>query len=283
MRGGEMSELIGCLVTVEGHYFALAGSVDRKKVKKPYKITVRVPAPEGALSVIKNKILDRALTKVHKDYHTYHTHEITGITDLNGNPLMGYSNVRIMNFNQIAQYVRVNNLPLKLELYTDLDTLRTMVFLAETNEKLFAIKQIVLEREAQEDSLLAALNPDLFDKAHPIHVPIVTEVPNIEPAKKVQDQRVQQTWDEKKKAYVPVSEFEEDFDRPEEAPYETYSNGAVKGDDEVGDEGATINQNPPSNVTTTSQPTVDDGLGKALEQVEANQAEARTTNLIDEL
>ncbi len=217
-----MTDLLnGCLVTVQGNYFALAGSVDRKKVKKPYRVTVRVAAPEGALSVIKNKLLDRVLTKLYEDYHTYHTHEITGITDLEGRPLMGYTNVRIMDFNQIAAYVHTNQLPLKLELYTDLDTLRTMVFLAETNRKLFHTKQIVLEREAKEDAVLAELNPDLFDKKHPINIPIVTEVPNIEPAKKVQDQRVQETWDAKKGKYVPVDEFEEDFDRDEEAPYGT--------------------------------------------------------------
>ncbi len=81
---------------------------------------------------------------------------------------MGYTNVRIMNFNQIADYVRAKNLPLKLELYTDLDTLRTMVFLAETNDKEFQRKQIVLEVEAKEDALLAKLNPELFDNKHPI-------------------------------------------------------------------------------------------------------------------
>ncbi len=230
--------LTGCLVTVEGNYFALAGSVDRKKVKKPYKITVRVAAPEGALSVIKNKLLDRCLAKRYNDYHTYHTHEITGFTDLQGNALMGYTNVRIMNFNQIAQYVRNNQLPLKLDLYTDLDTLRTMVFLAETNRKLFDTKQLVLEKEAIEDAQLAELNPDLFDSKHPIKIPELTEVPTLEPSKKVTDQRVQQTWDDKKKCYVPIDEFEEDFERPEEAPY------GSNVDDEVGED--TLAQNPPA-------------------------------------
>ncbi len=211
------NEITGCLVTVEGAYFALAGRVDRKKVKKPYRIQVRVAAPEGALSVIKNKLLDKVLAKKYPDYHTYHTHEITEITDLKGQPLLGYTNVRIMNFNQIADYVRANNLPLKLELYTELDTLRTMVFLAETNEPEFYRKQIILESEAREDAVLALLNPDLFDIKRPIAVPTVDEVTIIEPDKKVQNKA--QTWDEKKKAYVPVDEFQEDFDREEEAPY----------------------------------------------------------------
>ncbi len=223
-----MSELNGCLVTVEGNYFALSDGTARKKIKKPYKIRVKVAAPEGALSIIKNKLLDKVLAKLYVDYHTYHTHEITGLTDLEGRELMGYTNIRIMNFNQIANYVTARQLPLKLELYTELDTLRTMVFLAETNVTEFHRKQILLEAEAKEDAALAALNPELFDKKHPIAVPHVTEVPNIEPTKKVVDQKVDQTWDSKQKKYVPVDEFVEDFNRPEEAPYGT------KVDEEVG-------------------------------------------------
>lgn len=259
-----MTNLTGCLVTVEGFYFALAGSVDRKKVKKPYKIQVRVAAPEGALSVIKNKLLDKILARAHKDYHTYHTHQITGITDLEGRPLMGYSNVRIMNFNQIADYVRAKNLPLKLELYTELDTLRTMVFLAETNTKEFARKQIVIERDAREDAILAELNPELFDLKSPIAIPVVEDVQKIEPEKKIQHK--DQTWDERKKAYVPTDEYVEDFDRPDEAPYGTNPDGSLQADEE-------ISQNPP-----TTQ-----GVFPAKEQVEIEAAPARTSSLMDEL
>lgn len=230
----------GCLVTVEGHYFALAGSVDRKKVKKAYRIRVKVAAPEGALSVIKNKLLDRVLAKLYPDYHTYHTHEITGITDLQGQTLMGYTNVRIMNFNQIANYVKINNLPLKLELYTELDTLRTMVFLAETNAVEFERKQILLESEAKEDAILAELNPELFDRKKPIAIPIVEDVPKIEPDKKVQ--HVDQTWDSKQGKYVPTDEFVEDFDRPEEKPY---GEDVIDSDAGVGNKEQILSQNPP--------------------------------------
>ncbi len=220
----------GCIVQVEGYYFALAAGVRGKKVKRPYKIQVRVASPDGALSVIKNKLLDRVLAKKYPDYHTYHTHEITELTNLSGEALMGYTNVRIMNFNQIADYVRHNNLPLKLELYTELDTLRTMVFLAETNAVEFERKQILLESEAREDAALAKLNPDLFDIAKPIAIPIVEEVPVLEADRK--KQHVDQTWDSRQKKYVPVTEFVEDFTRPEEAPY----------GENVDDE---INQSPP--------------------------------------
>ena len=243
---------------MEGHYFALAGSVDRKKVKKLYRIQVRVATPEGALSVIKNKLLDRILARKYPDYHTYHTHEITGITDLEGRPLIGYSNVRVMDFNQIANYVSLNNLPLKLELYTELDTLRTMVFLAETNETEFHRKQIVLERDAKEDAVLAALNPDLFDIRRPIAVPIVAEVPKIEPDKKIQ--HIDQTWDSKLKKYVPTNEFVEDFDRDEEKPY---GEDVIAADEGEGNKEQILRQNPPEEVgagSTAETPSLMDEL-----------------------
>ncbi len=205
----------GCIVTVEGDYFALASDDGRKKNKKRYKIEARVASPDGALSLIRNKLLDRILTKKYDDFHTFRTHEITKITDLQGKPLIGYTNVRLMDFNQIAKYVRDNNLPLRLELYTDLGTLRDMVFLAETNTKEFAIKQAQLVKEVAEDKLLAELNPDLFDGLD-VETPTL-DIVDIEPTP--QKKKVEQVYIQGR-GYVPVDEFQENFDRPEEAPYD---------------------------------------------------------------
>lgn len=205
----------GCIVTVEGDYFSLASDDGRKKNKKRYKIEARVASPEGALSLIKNKLLNRILSRKYPDFHTFRTHEITKITDLNRKPLMGYTNVRLMDFNQIATYVKDNRLPLRLELYTDLGTLRQMVFLAETNKKEFAIKQGQLEKEVKEDKLLAELNPDLFDGVE-VEIPDLNIV-NTEP-KPNEDKKVEQVY-VKGRGYVPVEEFEEDFNRKGEEPY----------------------------------------------------------------
>ena len=205
----------GCIVTVEGDYFSLASDDGRKKNKKRYKIEARVASPDGALSLIKNKLLNRILAKQYPDFHTFRTHEITQITDLNRKPLIGYTNVRLMDFNQIAAYVKDNRLPLRLELYTDLGTLRQMVFLAETNKKEFAIKQSQLEKEVKEDKLLAELNPDLFDGVD-VHIPEVNIV-NTEP-KINEDKKVEQVYI-KGRGYVPVDEFEEDFNVKGEEPY----------------------------------------------------------------
>jgi len=204
----------GCIVTVEGDYFALASDDGRKKNKKRYKIEARVASPDGALSLIRNKLLDRILTKKYADFHTFRTHEITKITDLNGKALIGYTNVRLMDFNQIAEYVKANNLPLRLELYTDLGTLRDMVFLAETNTKEFAIKQAQLVKEVAEDRLLAELNPDLFDGV-PVETPKL-DIVDIEPAPT--KPKVEQVYIAGQ-GYVPIDKFEENFDREDEAPY----------------------------------------------------------------
>ncbi len=152
----------GYLIVVEGDYFGSASEYDRKREKFPYRITVKVPSPEGALSLIKNKLLDRVLRRKYDNYHTWRTHQLVSITNLDGSKVHGLSDPRLMDFNDLADYVHRNKLPLKLELYTDLGYMRTMVYLAETNQHEFLIKQENLQREHEEDIELARLNPELY-------------------------------------------------------------------------------------------------------------------------
>ncbi len=151
----------GYLVVVSGDYFGTPRSGDRKKEKFPYRIEVKVPSPEGALSLIKNKLLDRVLRNNYDNYYAYRTHQLVSITNLDGSKVYGLTDPRLMDFNDLAEYVTKNKLPLKLSLYTDLGYFRTMVHLASTNQKEFLIKQADLERDSAEDRLLAELNPDL--------------------------------------------------------------------------------------------------------------------------
>ncbi len=154
--------MTGYLVTIEGDYFGVASEYDRKREKFPYRITVKVPQPEGALSLIKNKLLDKVLRRNYDDYHAWRTHQLVSITNLDGSKVQGLSDPRLMDFNDLADYVRRNKLPLKLELYTDLGFMRTMVYLAETNQHEFLIKQANLAKECEEDKALAELNPELY-------------------------------------------------------------------------------------------------------------------------
>ncbi len=283
--------MVGCIVTIEGEYFALASDDGRKKIKRPYKIEARVKSPDGALSLIRNKLLNKILTKKYEDYHTFRTHQISKITDLNGEALIGYTNVRLMDFNQIANHVRLHKLPLKLELYTDLGTLRSMVFLAETNVKEFHIKQGQLAKEAAEDAVLAELNPDLFDGAE-IKTP-ESGVLDIEPAPPAQ--KVEQVW-VKGRGFVPIDDFEEDCNRPDEAPYEDNL------DDEVAttqgkpvnyeEQGASFpaEQRPDYNrqvkYTTVNARTITEGeqpYDPAKEEPSLNQQPSLAKKLVDEL
>ncbi len=152
----------GFLVTVEGDYFGAPRSGDRKKEKFPYRIQVKVPTPEGALSLIKNKLLDKVLRRNYDNYFAYRTHQLVSITQVDGSKVYGLTDPRLMDFNDLAAYVKQNNLPLKLELYTDLGYFRTMVHLAQTNQREFLIKQANLEQDCEEDRMLAELNPDLL-------------------------------------------------------------------------------------------------------------------------
>ncbi len=162
----------GFLVTVEGDYFGTPMRNDRKKEKFPYKVQVKVPKPSGALSLIKNKLLDKVLQRNYSNYHTYRTHQLTSITNLDGSKVHGLTDPRLMDFNDLAIYVAQHQLPLKLELYTDLDYFRKMVYLAQTNQREFRAKQDLLEKEVDENKALAALNPEL---EKPLEPPLTLE------------------------------------------------------------------------------------------------------------
>ncbi len=166
----------GYLVTVEGDYFGMPRSGDRKKEKFPYRIQVKVPSPEGALSLIKNKLLDKVLRRNFGNYYAYRTHQLVSITNVDGSKVYGLTDPRLMDFNDLAVYVKQNKLPLKLELYTDLGYFRTMVHLAETNQREFLIKQADLARDSEEDRLLAELNPDLLGASQPLEPNSVNSV-----------------------------------------------------------------------------------------------------------
>ncbi len=155
----------GFLVTVEGDYFGAPRSGERKKEKFPYRIQVKVPTPEGALSLIKNKLLDKVLRRNYDNYFAYRTHQLVSITQVDGSKVYGLTDPRLMDFNDLAQYVKQNNLPLKLELYTDLGYFRTMVHLAQTNQREFLNKQATLQKDCEEDRLLAELNPEILNDA----------------------------------------------------------------------------------------------------------------------
>ncbi len=182
----------GYLVTVEGDYFGANTSGHRKREKFPYKIQVKVPTPEGALSLIKNKLLEKVLRRNYDNYFAYRTHQLVSITQLDGSKVYGLTDPRLMDFNDLAAYVEQNKLPLKLELYTDLGYFRTMVHLAQTNQREFLIKQATLAADSEEDRLLAELNPEL-DAPQAISPVNAVSQPNVDDTEKVVEEATRET------------------------------------------------------------------------------------------
>ncbi len=239
----------GYLVLVEGDYFGTATEYDRKREKYPYSVTVKVPRPEGALSLIKNKLLDKVLRRNYPNYHAWRTHQLVSITNLDGSKVHGLSDPRLMDFNDLAAYVRKHKLPLKLEFYTDLGFLRKMVYLAETNQHEFHIKQGNLEREYREELELKRLNPEIYssqgskgsdvkDKTTIIEgkvsIPKPSEAGNmfteyvsenppslLTSESKPKTQKVEKVF-VKGKGFVNADNFEEDFNKPEEKEFEVF-------------------------------------------------------------
>ncbi len=71
----------GFIVTIAGDYFGTSSGNERRREKFPYRIQVKVPKTEGALSIIKNKMLDKVLRRNYPNYFAYRTHQLVSITN----------------------------------------------------------------------------------------------------------------------------------------------------------------------------------------------------------
>ncbi len=153
----------GFKVTVKGEYYALAADM-RRKTPMPYEIEVVLPSMDSALSIIKNKLLAKALRRKYKDYQDFRTHMITNVVDLSGQSASGLI-PDYMNKKQLSDYVRVHKLPVNTEAYDKLVDFRKAIHLAETNPKEFQIFQDNAMKDAKMNRELANLNPDLQEES----------------------------------------------------------------------------------------------------------------------
>lgn len=153
----------GFLITVEGQYYSvyMDGDGHQQKKIRNYKIQVKLPSMDAALSVIRNHLLDPALKKKYPDYTRYRTHIVKRVASLDGGHV---SNIRYMGAKQLIQYIQANGLPIDTEIITDTQELREAISRYEDNpdqyEKWFA--KISDERKTKQ--MLSALNPELFDE-----------------------------------------------------------------------------------------------------------------------
>jgi hypothetical protein len=148
----------GYAITVEGDYAVASTEVPGKKMKKQYSITVNVPELEGALSTIKNKLLDKVLKMKYPGYLTYYTHEIVDTKPLTADTPPA-ANVAYMNLAQLQNHVRDQRLPIDVEKYgSDVKNLRAAVVDCVLNPGGFVEREKKRLVSIAEDKALEALN-----------------------------------------------------------------------------------------------------------------------------
>ena len=155
----------GFKVTVRGEYYALAADM-RRKTPMPYEIDVILPSMDSALSIIKNKLLAKALRYRYKDFQDFRTHEIINVVDLSGQTTEGLI-PSYMNKQQLVRYVKAEKLPVDVEAYIQLEDFRKAIHLAETNPKEFIIFQDNAKKNAKIERELNELNPELNNAPAP--------------------------------------------------------------------------------------------------------------------
>ena len=150
--------LKGYAVTVRGLYTVPAADVPGKKVKKDYEIVANVASLEGALSTIKNKLLDKMLRMKYPGYVTYLTHEITDVRPLSTETPPA-DNVAYMNFEDLVAHIRMTRAPIDAKNYEgDVVGLRSAVVDFTLNPKGFREREQRRLADRKETAELEALN-----------------------------------------------------------------------------------------------------------------------------
>ena len=152
------AQLKGYAVTVRGLYTVPATDSPGKKLKKEYEIVANVASLDGALSAIKNKLLDKMLRMKYPGYVTFLTHEITDVRAL-GADTPPADNVAYMNFEDLVSHIRRERAPIDPSDYTgDVVGLRSAVVDFTLNPKGFEAREEKRLADRKETRELDALN-----------------------------------------------------------------------------------------------------------------------------
>jgi len=150
----------GYAVTLEGDYLVASTEVPGKKMKKPYTITANLPSLEGALSVIKNKLLDKMLKMKYPGYITFTTHEIVDAKPLTADTPPA-ANIAYMTMGQLCSHIESRDIPIydiEATYGDDVKALRAAVVDYTLNPKGFVEREAARQAERKEDAALEALN-----------------------------------------------------------------------------------------------------------------------------
>lgn len=157
-EAGVDNPLAGYAVTVEGAYTVAATEAPGKKLEKSYSITVNLPSLDAALSVIKNKLLDKVLRLKYPGYITFLTHEIVNVKSLSANSRPS-NNVSYMDEPSLLAHIRAFDVPVSPEEYKgDLKGLRGAVVDFMLNPVGFPAREAKRLAERKEDQALERLN-----------------------------------------------------------------------------------------------------------------------------
>ena len=145
-------------IVVEGTYITASAAIGVKKEKKPFTVNVVLPSLDSALSVIKNKLLDKVIPMKYKDYGTYRTYEITKATPRTGDTAPT-NNVAFMDEKDLVTLVKGRRIPVNPKDYAgDLKGFRAAVVDFLLNPKDFAKRQAARVKERAADLELERLN-----------------------------------------------------------------------------------------------------------------------------
>jgi hypothetical protein len=151
-------------VKVTGEYIARSPVSEKEKIKRVYEIEGNIPTANGALSIVKNKLLVPALTKKYPDYVSYLTHHIVELIPLDEKSAaeMSQAEVSYMDRDRLLRYIKENALGVDARYYPDLFKLREAVKLAKEDPKGYAAQFALREPDLRLDLEMAACNPQLF-------------------------------------------------------------------------------------------------------------------------
>lgn len=149
----------GYAVTVRGEYYVFSADVKGKKVLRPYEVVVNVPRIEGALSTIKNKILDKVLKTKHPEYLGFRTHYIVDVKPLGSAPAP--TDVSYMSREQLETVIAGKKIPIDPGMYSDVVELRSAVIDFLQNPNGFAEREERRKLDLAERAELERMNPGL--------------------------------------------------------------------------------------------------------------------------
>jgi len=148
------------LVGVSGQYMNTEGKLSKYCVKD-----FKLPELEAALSVVKNKLLDKRLMADYPDFSAVYTHFLDfteEVSDTKGvkpkEVVVSRKNISFMNKKQLISYLTMNALPIDIQWYEKAHELREAIKLCEENQEKFEAREMELLKERKQNKILKELN-----------------------------------------------------------------------------------------------------------------------------